>query len=187
MESHLPENPTKWINSTEWRSFYSQLHGMGKLHKNFAGIEEYFMTNHDQFKVLYESQKNEITPLPQDLEAKLTEFQKLLVIKAVRNDKLINSFINFVEISIGKEFTEPPPFDLSSSFKETNFTIPLLFVLSTGSDPVNDLKSLAESYSRKIEFVSLGKSMDKIAISKIEDVKLKGGWIILQNCHLICW
>ena len=37
---------------------------------------------------------------------------------------------------------------------------------------------------RKVEFVSLGKSMDKVAISKIDDTKLKGGWILLQNCHL---
>lgn len=184
MEFNLPDNPTKWISSTDWRNFYSQLHGMSKLHPNFEGFEEFFMKNHDQFKKLYESPKNEVTPLPAHWKEKLTEFQKLLVIKAIRNDKLINSIINYVDISIGKEFTEPPTFDLNASFKETNYTIPLLFVLSTGSDPINDLKSLAESYGRKIEFVSLGKSMDKIALSKIEDVKLKGGWIILQNCHL---
>jgi dynein heavy chain len=184
LEFHLPDNPTKWISSTDWRSFYSQLYGMSKLHSNFEGFAEFFMKNHDQFKKLYESPKNEITPLPNPWNEKLTEFHKLIVIKAIRNDKLINSIINYVDLSIGKEFTEPPAFDLNSSFKETNYTIPLLFVLSTGSDPINDLKSLAESYGRKIEFVSLGKSMDKIALSKIEDVKLKGGWIILQNCHL---
>jgi len=184
MEFNLPDNPTKWISTTDWRNFYSQMHGMSKLHPNFDGIEEFFMKNHDKFKILYESPKNEVTPLPEPWNNKLTDFQKLIVVKAIRNDKLINMFINFVEVSIGKEFTEPPPFDLNASFKETNYTIPLLFVLSTGSDPINDLKSLAESYGRKIEFVSLGKSMDKIALSKIEDVKLKGGWIILQNCHL---
>lgn len=184
LEFHLPDNPTKWISSTDWRSFYSQIHGMSLLHPNFQGFEDYFMKHHDRFKAFYESPKNEITPLPEQWNDKLTDFQKLIVIKAVRNDKLIFSLINYVESSIGKEFTEPPPFDLNASLKETNYTIPLLFILSTGSDPINDLKSLAESYGRKIEFVSLGKSMDKIAISKIEDVKLKGGWIILQNCHL---
>ena len=37
---------------------------------------------------------------------------------------------------------------------------------------------------RKYEFVSLGKSMDKLALSKIEEMKAKGAWILLQNCHL---
>jgi dynein heavy chain len=184
LEFELPENPTKWISSTEWRSTYAQIYGMTKIHKNFEGLDTYFLKRSDYFKKLYESPKNEITPFPEDWDKSLTSFQKLILIKAIRIDKLINSIINYVEMTIGREFTEPPPFDLNSSYKETNYSIPLLFILSTGSDPINDLKSLAESYGRKIEFVSLGKSMDKIAISKIEDVKLKGGWIILQNCHL---
>jgi len=183
-EFQLPDNPTKWISVNDWRNFFMQLNGMSKLHPNLAGIDEYFLKDHEQFKKFYESPKNEITPFPEPWQSKLSDFQKLILTKAIRNDKLINSFRNFVELSIGKEFTEPPGFNLDSSFKETNNSIPLLFILSTGSDPINDLKTLAEHYGRKIEFVSLGKSMDKIALSKIEDIKLKGGWIILQNCHL---
>lgn len=184
VEVTYTDNPTNWISVNDWKAFYAQIFGMTRLHKNLENVEKFFMKSHKEFKTFYESPKNEQSALPEPLESNLTDFQKLLVIKAVRFDKLTNSLIYFVERNLGKEFTEPPTFDLSKSFKDSNYTIPLLFVLSTGSDPKNDFQQLADLNGRKVEYVSLGKSMDKIAVTKIEDTKLKGGWILLQNCHL---
>jgi dynein heavy chain len=184
LEVVYPENPTSWISNNDWKNFYSQMVGMGRVSPNLAGLDKFFMENHKEFEPFYESNKNEFFPLPGDLEEKLNEFQKLILIKALRFDKLVNSLILFVEKNIGKEFTEPPSFDLRKSYNESDFRTPLLFILSTGSDPINDLKMLAEANGRKIEYVSLGKNMDRTAIAKIDDCKLKGQWVILQNCHL---
>ena len=157
---------------------------MTKISDKLKDFETYFMKNHNQFKNFFESPKNEKTPLPEPWDKTLTEFQKLIVIKTIRGDKVTASINYFVERKIGKEFTEPPTFDLEKSFKDSSSSIPLLFILVTGSDPVNDFKSFAEMKGRKYEFVSLGKSMDKLALSKIEEMKAKGAWILLQNCHL---
>ena len=179
-----PENPTKWISPNDWNSFYNQLHGMTYLCDAFKGIDDYFMKNHNKFLSFFESPQNEHTPLPSPYEETLTDFQKLILIKALRFDKLTNELNYYVGKNLGKEYTEPPSFNLLKSFEDSTNKIPLLFVLSTGSDPKNDFQQLADSMGRKVEFVSLGKSMDKVAISKIDDTKLKGGWILLQNCHL---
>ena len=179
-----PENPTKWISPNDWNSFYNQLHGMTYLCDAFKGIDNDFMKNHDKFLPFFESPQNEHTSLPAPYENTLTDFQKLILIKAIRFDKLTNELNYYVGKNLGKEYTEPPSFNLLKSFEDSTNKIPLLFVLSTGSDPKNDFQQLADSMGRKVEFVSLGKSMDKVAISKIDDTKLKGGWILLQNCHL---
>jgi dynein heavy chain len=150
----------------------------------FKGIDDDFMKNHNKFLSFFESPQNEHTPLPDPYENTLTDFQKLILIKAIRFDKLTNELNYYVGKNLGKEYTEPPSFNLLKSFEDSTNKIPLLFVLSTGSDPKNDFQQLADSMGRKVEFVSLGKSMDKVAISKIDDTKLKGGWILLQNCHL---
>ena len=179
-----PENPTKWISPNDWNNFYNQLHGMTYLCDAFKGIDEDFMKNHNKFLPFFESPQNEHTALPEPYEDTLNDFQKLILIKAIRFDKLTNELNYYVGKNLGKEYTEPPSFNLLKSFEDSTNKIPLLFVLSTGSDPKNDFQQLADSMGRKVEFVSLGKSMDKVAISKIDDTKLKGGWILLQNCHL---
>ncbi len=50
----------------------------------------------------------------------------------------------FVSASLGAKFTEPPPFDLQGSYKESSCTSPLLFVLSTGSDPTAALLQVSQ-------------------------------------------
>ena len=51
----------------------------------------------------------------------------------------------FVANTLGAKFTEPPPFDLAGSYKESSAVAPLLFVLSPGSDPTAALLTFAAS------------------------------------------
>lgn len=87
---------------------------------------------------------------------------------------------------LGREFIEPPTFNLAKSFKDSSVTIPLIFVLSPGSDPVADFIRFAEemNMSKKLESISLGKGQDKKAESMIQDAATRGGWVLLMNCHL---
>ena len=183
-QTNPPENPTTWISPNDWKNFYNQLYGMTFLDDKFYDIVNFFLENHEKFHEYFESPKNEHTKLPAPYDETLTDFQKLILIKAIRFDKLTNELSYFVENNLGKEYTEPPTFNLMKSYEDSTNKIPLLFVLSTGSDPKNDFQQLADTMGRKVEYVSLGKSMDKVAIAKIDDTKVKGGWILLQNCHL---
>ena len=179
-----PQNPTKWISPNDWNNFYLQLYGMKLLNPVFNNIVDDFMKDHDKWYTYFDSPKNDHSPLPEPYENTLTDFQKLILIKAIRFDKLTFEINYFIENNLGKEYTEPPTFNLTKSFEESTCSVPLLFVLSTGSDPKNDFQQLAEQNGRKVEYVSLGKGMDKIAINKIEKMKADGGWVLLQNCHL---
>lgn len=59
---------------------------------------------------------------------------------------------------MSKEFIEPPTFDLITCFNDSTMLSPLIFVLSSGTDPVADFKKLAEDCNMmdKISLVSLG-------------------------------
>ena len=56
---------------------------------------------------------------------------------------MIPAVRDFVSSILGKRFVAPPPFDLASAFKESAPSVPLLFVLSPGSDPMSALMKFA--------------------------------------------
>jgi len=88
----------------------------------------------------------------------------------------------FVSATLGTKFTEPPPFDLSGSYKESSCTSPLLFVLSTGSDPTAALLQFADSmgYGSKISVISMGQGQGPKAAALIATARKAGSWVLLQ-------
>ena len=60
---------------------------------------------------------------------------------------------------MGKKFVQPPPFDLAKSYADSNASIPLIFVLSPGADPMAGLLKYAEDKGfsgDKFNAISLG-------------------------------
>ena len=69
------------------------------------------------------------------------------------------SIVNFVKEKLGQKFVDPPPFDLAKSYADSNATIPLIFVLSPGADPMAGLLKFAEDKGfsgEKFNAISLG-------------------------------
>ena len=184
-EINIPPNPTDWLGELEWAEVYKLVYGTKDL-EVFKGFLEFFMKEHRQFKSIFDSKDPELHPLPGGWDDKLNSFQKLIILKAIRLDKISQGIINFIIEKIGEPFIIPPTFDLAKSFKDSSVTSPLIFVLSTGSDPVSDYLRFAEemNMSKKQASISLGKGQDKKAERMIEDAASRGGWVLLMNCHL---
>jgi len=64
--------------------------------------------------------------------------------------------------------------------------LPLLFVLSSGADPMDSLNRLADEMgmSKKLFAISLGQGQGPVADKIITEGVVKGNWVLLQNCHL---
>lgn len=74
----------------------------------------------------------------------LSQFEKLLILRCIRPDKIVPGVQNFVEAELGYEYVEPPPFDLASSYADSHCCIPLIFVLTPGADPTQVLLKFAD-------------------------------------------
>jgi len=64
--------------------------------------------------------------------------------------------------------------------------MPIVFVISPGSDPYDDLLKLATELkmNKKLQAISLGQGQGPIAERTMSSAMDKGLWILLQNCHL---
>ncbi len=67
---------------------YEEMHCANKI-PSLDGIERYFMSNIDDFKKIFDSVTAHECTLPGEWDAKLNEFQKLIVLKAIRPDKCV--------------------------------------------------------------------------------------------------
>lgn len=54
---------------------------------------------------------------------------------------------------MGQKYVEPPSFDLADSYKDSTCCSPLIFILSTGTDPMLRLKNFSED--KKISLTDL--------------------------------
>lgn len=72
-------------------------------------------------------------PLPQGWEDKAGPFGKLLLVRVLREEKLVFACARFVAATQGAEFMEPPPWTLDDVFPDTSARTPIIFILSTGA------------------------------------------------------
>ena len=183
-------NPTQWLDDLEWVQTYQQLHVMDQTLPAFEGIEEYFVNFNVKFKKIFDSADAHEEPMPGDWNSKLNSFQKMILLKCVRPDKITAAVENYVVEKMGQKFIEPPTFDLPACFSDSDNCTPLVFVLSPGSDPIASfMKYVQEAgMAERVKTISLGSGQDKPAEEMIASGKQMGSWVLLANCHLcISW
>ncbi|KAG7458844.1 hypothetical protein MATL_G00224900 [Megalops atlanticus] len=123
-------------------------------------------------------------------DMRLGAFQKLILIKSFMEEKVVFAVTQFVIVSLGKQFVENPPVDLATLYNDMSPSTPLVFILSTGSDPMGAFQRFAKErgYLSRVESISLGQGQGPIAEQMIRDALRSGNWIFLQNCHLaVSW
>ena len=68
----------------------------------------------------------------------------MIIVRCLRPDRIVFATTAFIINNLGQKFTEPPVLDLNSVLSDSMPTSPLIFVLSPGVDPTNQLLQLAE-------------------------------------------
>ena len=153
----------------------------------FAGYDESWSDPESVagYKAIFESNdSHKVAPPPRFKD--LNGLQRMCLLRTIRPDKLLLAAQDFVIANMELKFVQPPPFDLAACFEDATVSTPLIFVLSAGSDPTKAFLTFAETIGMrsKVEAISLGQGQGPIALKLVEDAQQKGGWVLLQNCHL---
>ena len=124
--------------------------------------------------------------MPDQWEEKLTDFQKQIMIKVYRPEKLMFAFKKYVHENLGDFFTSPLSITMELLYNDTNTCTPMIFILSTGADPMANLLKFAEEREmrERMDPISLGQGQGEKAKMAISHGRAEGRWVVLQNCHL---
>ena len=125
-------------------------------------------------------------PLKDGSFSKYSFFERLMLLRSLRPDKVVPAVQVFIELAIGKQYIDPPPFDLEACFADSSSCVPLVFILSPGADPMAELDKLAAKCGQASTLVkvSLGQGQGPVAEAKVSEAVDRGSWVCLQNCHL---
>jgi dynein heavy chain len=180
--ANLTANPARyWVPESSWQ----QLCELVKL-PSFSELLSDFQTNSQSWKEYFESNSPHLHPLPNKWNDTLNDFQKLLLLRCSRPDKVMESIQLFVENHLGKKFIDPSPWDLQLPYMQSNPSTPLIVILSPGANPTEEIFKLGAHMGmrKRITNISFGQSQGPIAERAIQEAVIVGNWVILQNCHL---
>ncbi|XP_066588945.1 dynein axonemal heavy chain 6 [Prorops nasuta] len=118
--------------------------------------------------------------------AMLNDMEKLMLLKSLKEEKLVFAITAYVSKNLGKFFIESPISSIQVVYPDMSHKTPLVFVLTFGSDPLGAFQRFAvekEFYDR-CDSISLGQGQGPIAEGLMMKGVKEGRWIFLQNCHL---
>jgi dynein heavy chain len=143
----------------------------------FEGLMDDVQTHTASWVDLFNSENPYERKFPAKWEEKLSEFQRLLFIRFIREEKVIFAIRRYVSKTLNDFFIESPPFDLNGAYSDSTNTTPLIFILSPGADPIDYLLQLAESKGKEgggLRIISLGQGQGPIAERAIEQAQRNG-------------
>jgi len=189
VDSSSKSEPPAFLSDGDGLKAWKAILGLDSVSDKFVGIEASFKESVSSaiWRQIIEVDDPIDLDLPEPYEKSLTSFQKLIVFKILRPEKLILAVKKYVKEILGPVFIESPPFNLKAAFEDSSATTPLIFILSPGADPMTALLNLAkerEMDGPRFKILSLGQGQGQIAAEYIKNARNSGDWVCLQNCHL---
>ena len=178
------DNPlNEWVSDGTWAS----VQALREI-EEYAALSDDLVGSAKRWREWMELERPEDEPMPGDWK-KMTQFQQLLLFRALRPDRMSNALAAFVKTELGAEYITSQPFNLEKSFEDATPSVPMFIFLSPGVD----VAAAVEAMGRKKGFsfdtgkyasVSLGQGQEPIAMNNLSNFRKEGGWVLLQNIHL---
>jgi dynein heavy chain len=172
------KKPKDWLPDAAWLDAVA-------LSSNpvFFDIQDSIYRNDGLWRQWYDQEAPESAKVP-DYEDKMTKFERMCVVKAIRQDRTLIAAQDYISEALGRRFVESVPLNMETTWGESNPRCPLICLLSPGADPTKLIEDLAKRKKFKVLGVSMGQGQDIIARKYMTGASAEGQWVLLQNMHL---
>jgi len=107
------------------------------------------------------------------------------LVRSLREDRTVLACNQFIKEVLGDEYVQPVTDQISDMFEESQRQIPVLYLISAGSDPTGSIDEYAKKRKKfPTDKVSMGEEQEIPAMQFIDKGMASGSWVILNNCHL---
>lgn len=184
LEPSEKKSPARWLSVKGWEDL---LKLSETFPEQFSGLTEHFGANISEWKDWFDLEALENVNCPWPNAHDMTSFQKMMLIRCFRPDRIYRAINCYVAELLGKYFITPPVVDFQLICNETSPETPTVIILSPGTDPTAELLLLAEKKGTldDVKCISLGQGQESIAFKLLESSIRNGNWLILQNGHLL--
>ncbi|KAL2088081.1 hypothetical protein ACEWY4_016909 [Coilia grayii] len=177
---HSYISPVDFLSNSAWSAIKTM-----SFTEEFRGLDRDVEGSPKRWRKVVESACPEQERLPQEWKSK-SALQKLIMMRALRPDRMTYAVRNFVEEKLGVKYTEGRKTEFAKSFRESGPASPVFFILSPGVDPLKDVESLGRKLDFTIDLgklhnVSLGQGQEAVAQVAMETASKEGHWVILQG------
>lgn len=170
--------PAAWLPDAAWLSVVA----LGGL-PIFGGLPDSVARSDGLWRAWYDLEAPEKGKIP-DLEGRLSRFERMMVLKALRPDRTLVVAVDYISEALGPRFVESVPVNLEATWAESSNRVPLICLLSPGADPTRMIEDLAKRKKIKLLGVSMGQGQEIIARKLMATATVDGQWVLLQNTHL---
>ncbi|XP_055889444.1 dynein axonemal heavy chain 8-like isoform X3 [Biomphalaria glabrata] len=139
-----------------------------------------------QWRNLCESDLPENVPLPDRMDDVLKAIHRLCIVRAVRNDRLLQASSNFVSTVLGKKYITDISLDLPTVLRQSSFTLPILLLFRTEAElTLRVFQEFAVKKQTKFLTIVLTDNLsDERSVKKqIHRGMTEGLWVLLHNAH----
>ena len=178
-----------WMSEASWARLKACEEDLGTVNPTFTDLTERMAADAEDWEDWYNRSNPELSPMPGEC-ANLEDVPRLIVMRILRPDRLPFALVEYVRKNLGEEFVTQPPFQMSVTYNYTTSQTPCLFVLYPGVDPTSWVEDLGRERGVTAEAgnfanISMGQGQEKRADDTIRRMSEIGGWIFLQNVHLM--
>jgi len=176
--NQVRKKPKDWIPDKCWLDLVA----LSQL-PTFHDLLDSFNRNDGLWRQWYDLEAPEQSKVP-DFDDKITKFERMVVVKSLRDDRTLVAAQEYISEAIGQRFVESVPLNMESTWGESHSRTPLICLLSPGADPTKLIEELAKRKKIKVLGVSMGQGQEIIARKYMSTATVEGQWVLLQNTHL---
>ncbi|KAJ8934458.1 hypothetical protein NQ314_013333 [Rhamnusium bicolor] len=141
LEKSSRECPAAWISTQGWENIMKL---SNDFQDDFGKLPMEIEHNLDTWQEWYDLDAPESVDFPCEYKEKLTPFQLLMLLRCFRIDRVFRAVGDYITVTMGEEYIMPPVISLDNIYEQSSPTIPVVFILSPGSDPTAELMKLGD-------------------------------------------